>query len=356
MRRHNIYIAEIHSIFPRSYASEYIADKMYPSQVFGNALNKLARKLARKFGIEYRTSVIDYELFPKIELADPADHPRLWGKEIIDTLTATIDKNEIGLFSLNYNVSYHSDTLPNLASQIIMDAELISLDRNEEIAHYGCAAGIYSLQQAFEYCKEYDRAAIVFSFDQCTVQCRQLEKEDPDFRKMLVSNLLFTDGGIGVLVIPERMRNCYKRPLPRISDCLTKYTPGKLICMKNDKFLMSDSLKDIMPKLVSNILVKPFLAKHYLAVKEIDEWSIHQGGSEVIKQFCRDDCLNLSEGQIERSLKLFYRYGNTSSASCLLVLDSFFNNYDTISTEGSKGLILGYGAGYYLGALLYEYA
>jgi len=235
-------------------------------------LNRLATKLAHKIGVEYRTSVIDCELYPTIVLADPADHPRSWGKEIINKLTTNIDKNDIGLFSLSYNISYHTDILPNLASQIIMDAELTSLDKNEEIAYYGCAASIYSLNQAVEYCKEYDRPAIVFIFDQCTTGCLQLDKDDSDFKKMLISNLLFTDGGVGMLVIPARMRNSYQKPILKIIDIQTKYTPGNLINMKNGKFLMSSNLKNIIPKLVSDELIKPFLAKNQLDIDDIDEW------------------------------------------------------------------------------------
>jgi predicted naringenin-chalcone synthase len=355
MQMNNVYIAEIRSIFPKKYSSKYIADKMYPSYLYGDKLNRLAKKLAKKLGVECRASVIDYELYPKIVLANPADHPRTWGRKIVNELTANIDKDDVGLFSLSYNVSYHTDVLPNLASQIIMDAKLTNLDRNDEIAHYGCALSIYSLDQAIEYCKKYDRPAIVFTFDQCTTGCLQLDKDDLDFRKMLISNLLFTDGGVGMLIIPERMRASYQKPLLKITDIQTKYTPGNLIVMKNGKFLMSSNLKNVVPRLVSNELIKPFLVEKQLNIDDISEWSIHQGGAEVIKQFRKNECLNLSEKQIKRSLDLFNKYGNTSAVSCLLVLESFFNDKNSIRASGSKGIMIGFGAGYYLGLALYEW-
>ncbi len=129
---------------------------------------------------------------------------------------------------------------------------------------------------------------------------------------------------------------------------------GTLIEMKNQRFLMNSNLKNIMPKLVSIELLKPLLIKNKLTLCDISEWSIHQGGSEVIKQFCNDEILGLSEEQIERSLNKFYEYGNVSSASCLLVLESFFNKRGN-EYDIKRGIVLGFGAGYYLGALLYKW-
>jgi predicted naringenin-chalcone synthase len=355
MQMNDVYIAEIQSIFPRKYSAKYMADRLYPSHLYGDKLNRFAQKLVHQFGIKYRTSVIDWEVYPIVELADPADHPKSWGKDIINKLTKNINKNDIGLFNLSYNISNYTDILPNLATQIVIDAKLPNLDKNDEIAYYGCAAAIYSLNEAVKYCKDYDKAAIVFVFDQCSTMFRQLDKNDQDFKKMLVSNLLFTDAGVGILLVPERMRNTYQKPLLKITDIETKYTPGNLIYMNNGRFLMSSRLKDIMPKLVSDELISPFLAKKQLEIDNIDEWSIHQGGSELIKQFCTEICLNLSENQIDRSMELFYKYGNASSASCLLVLESFFNEQNAVRTAGSKGIIIGFGAGYYLGLALYEW-
>jgi predicted naringenin-chalcone synthase len=355
MLMNDVYVAEIQSIFPRKYSAKYMADRLYPSHLYGDNLNRFAQKLVHQFGIKYRTSVIDWEIYPTVALADSADHPKLWGKEIINKLTKNINKNNIGLFNLSYNITNNTDILPNLATQIVIDAKLPNLDKNDEIAYYGCAAAIYSINEAVNYCKASGKAAIVFVFDQCSTMFRQLDKDDQDFKKMLVSNLLFTDAGVGILLIPEKMRNAYQKPLLKIIDIETKYTPGNLIYMKNGRFLMSSRLKDIMPKLVSDELINPFLAKKQLDIDNIDEWSIHQGGSELIKQFCKKDCLNLSDNQINRSMKLFYKYGNTSSASCLLVLESFFNEKNTLKTPGSKGIICGFGAGYYLGLALYEW-
>jgi len=355
MESGNVYISEVRKILPKRYPAAEIVDKMYPVKKYGENTNRLVKKLANRFGIAKRASVINFDVFPKIELRDEKDHPRNWGRRVIDELTSHIDKDEIGMFSLSYNISYHTEVLPNLASQIISDSGLNNLDVNEEIPYYGCSASIYSLKNAVAYCKKYDRPAIVFAYDQCFAFSLQLEKEDEDFKKMIITSLLFTDGAVGMLVIPERLRNRYSEPLAKITNVDTAYKNGDLIKMKKGKFLMSSDVKDNIPKLVSETLVKPFFERNKLKIDDFKEWSIHQGGSEVLNKFCKEECLNLPPEYIERSMQMFYKYGNTSAASVLLIFDSFFNSPTSVKKRGDKGILIGFGAGYYLGIATYEW-
>lgn len=355
MNNRDVYFAEIKKILPQQYPSTHLADIFYPTKKYGEVTNKLSKRLAKKIQISKRACTLNLDAYPIRVLKNEEDHPINWGAQIINQLTTNISKIDIGFFSLSYNISFHLDTLPNLATQMALSAGLNHLDKVEEISDYGCAAGIYSIENAIAYCKEYNRPAIVFTFDQCLAKCLQIDRNDEDFGKLLVTNLLFADGGVGTLLVPEAMKNNFDHSLMKIKGTMTKYKMGNLIGMKKQRFLMSRNLKDIMPKLVSDLLLKPFLKQQDLEIDDIEEWAIHQGGTEVIKQFHKEEILGLSEKQTERSLDKFYEYGNVSSASCLLVLESFFNNPKRDKENDAKGILLGFGAGYYLGVLLYEW-
>ncbi|XLS29782.1 3-oxoacyl-[acyl-carrier-protein] synthase III C-terminal domain-containing protein [Flavobacteriaceae bacterium M23B6Z8] len=354
MKQTNVYIADVQSIFPSSYDAVYFADRVYPKEIYGEKTNRLAKRLASSFGVPQRPSVLNFEVYPEVMLKEEKDHPRKWGVSVIDRLTTVVAKDEIGMFNLSYNATYHTDILPNLACQIALDAELKELDATEELPYYGCAAGIYSLSDAIDYCRHFDRPAIVFVFDQCTVKMAPLSPDDEDFSKTLISNLLFNDGGIGLLIIPERMKERFDHPLMKVEDVMKYHTPGGLIKMTDGKFMMDTQLKDVVPKLVSEKLIKPFLERNNLLITDVEEWSIHQGGTKVIKQFLREDHIGLSEDKIKPSLDAFYKYGNTSAPSCLYVLESFFKKKDEVLND-TQGLLIGFGAGYYLAALRYRW-
>lgn len=172
-----------------------------------------------------------------------------------------------------------------------------------------------------------------------------------DFKANLRSHLLFSDGAVGLLIMPESMVKTEKDKYMEIIDINTGFHLGDAIQMKKGRFLVADNIKDVMPKLVSNNSILPILKNNNLSVKQVDEWSIHQGGIPVLQKFMDKDILGLSKKQITESLELFKKYGNFSTPSCFFVLNSFFNK--TIN-KGQYGAIVSFGAGYYYGTILYK--
>ncbi|MCL2931529.1 MAG: hypothetical protein MGG11_04305 [Trichodesmium sp. MAG_R03] len=66
---------------------------------------------------------------------------------------------------MGYNVISHQEILPNLACQIAIDADLQLEEMPIELAYYGCAAGIFAINEAFSYCQTYQKAAFVYVFN-----------------------------------------------------------------------------------------------------------------------------------------------------------------------------------------------
>jgi predicted naringenin-chalcone synthase len=124
--------------------------------------------------------------------------------------------------------------------------------------------------------------------------------------------------------------------------------------LDGDALRFGQGLEREVPELVARRLVRPMLERHGLDLAAVAEWSLHQGGRPLLERFGDADVLGLSLAQRRRSLELFERYGNLSTASALVVLDSFMHAAEP-ATPGTKGMVVAFGAGYYMAALLYEW-
>ncbi|RKZ82334.1 MAG: hypothetical protein DRR19_20850 [Candidatus Parabeggiatoa sp. nov. 1] len=352
----NIYIAATECLTAKLYDAEYIADKFYPRHLTSEKTNKLARRLAKRFGIQQRAICVDLDRIPETVLRVKEEHPLFWCTSLVQRISTQISLSEIGYLGLAFNTTSHTDNIPNLACQVAIKADIKPDVMPEEFVNYGCAGGLFPIQSAMTYCQRNEKAALVLVFDQCNYRSRHDQKSDSfeSFSMDLKVNLLFSDGASAVLLIPERMRNLFEGSLARVEEILTDFHLSDLIRFDNNRFFLSTEVKDQVPTLVANSVIKPMLAKNGLSSSEIEEWAIHQGGSEVLKRFLDDSVLGLTPQQLSRSQQLFEKYGNFSAPSCFFVLDSFMRE-DSVDKTGTWGMMVGFGAGFYQAALLYRW-
>jgi len=352
----NVYIADILTVLPQLYPPEVVADMVYPISKTSEMVNRLTRKAIRSIGIKNRPFIRSEAMYPEKGLEKEEYHPVNWGEKIINHFLQYVNIEEIGHFGVSYNVSSHKDFLPNLASQIIAKTGLKLDGIPEELAFLGCAASIFSIKSAVEYCKKSDKCAIVYNFDQCSWICDPIyDQKDKDFYASLKANLLFSDGAVGVLIIPESMKNKFKNPLMKVIDVATAFEQGAEIKMEDGRFLVGDNVKSVMPELVTNKVLKPLLKKNDLSISDIKEWSIHQGGKPILEIFKDENILGLDDSQLNRSKELFEEYGNFSSPSCLFILDSYFHEERKGKSNETYGAVVSFGAGYFLASLIYNW-
>ena len=165
--QNKVFIAGMNTIVPQTYKCSEIADALYPETVATKPVNRLANKALAHAGITERPSVLALDEFPNKVLAKDEYHPFNWGVKSIKGLTEEIGIDEIGYMAVSYNITSHSNILPNLACQLSQGLEMDLDQMPDEIAHYGCASGLFAMEKAVEYCRKSNRAAIVFTFDQC---------------------------------------------------------------------------------------------------------------------------------------------------------------------------------------------
>jgi predicted naringenin-chalcone synthase len=350
----NVYIGELKTILPELYDPNLVAEVVYPVDKASELVNRLAKRAIKSIGIKQRPFVRSREKFPERVLDKEEYHPLNWGKTLISHLLNFVKPEEVGFLNVSYNITSHIDFLPNLACQLALQMNLNLDVPPEELVYYGCAAALFSLKSAVDYCATHDKAAIIYNFDQCSWICSpEFDQKHPEFNSSLKTNLIFGDGGAGILVIPESMKDRFESPLIKILDIETGFSHGAEMKMNNGRFLLGDNVQSVMPGLVSNKIVKPMLKKNNIAIDQIKEWSIHQGGKPILEAFKEPAVLGLNDDQIHRSKELFEAYGNFSSPSCLFILDSYMKEDNKLKNDETLGVVVGYGAGYYLGAMIY---
>jgi len=352
----SVYIADVCTILPKRVDAAEFADIVFSKDRVGARINRIAAKFVDAAGIATRPSVIDLDRFPKIALGDRSDEPLCWGERIVERLRSSICLDDVGFLGVVYNNSSHRDHVPSLAAQIALKTGLRLDEPPHQHTHLGCAAPLFSLEIATDYCRRRDRAAIVFCFDQNTWHViTDFHPDDPKLKQKMRANLLFSDGAVGLLLIPESMRRNYTRPLPRILDNVTSFHAGDLMRTHNGDFLVERDVPKVMPPLVMEKLVRPAMARLEIATEDVTEWSIHQGGSAVLDELCKEAHLGLTDEQAIRSRDLFHRYGNLSGPSCLFVLDDYFHESAVRPKAPELGLVVGFGAGYYFGLTAYQW-
>ena len=361
MLENQVYIAAIASSMPQSYSAIEVCNAIYPESLVGRKAARLAQLLTRKIDVPSRSWVIDPGLLPVKKVSDQKFEPKQWGMDLIQGLMDSSAITDIGFITVAYNTSSSSEILPNLAAQISQGLAL-NLDAMPEVLpFYGCAAGVQAIASAYQYCRQNQRAAVVFAFEHCSWLLDPItDVDDPLFLENLKANLLFNDGAVAIIMTPGQMLSDQLKPTAlRIVDVAMGYTPGDAIGMKKGHFLVGDKVAEVMPKMVSDRIIRPLLEKHQLTPEDIQQWSIHQGGLTVLSRFLSENVLGLSEEQIEPSKDLFKKYGNFSCPSCLFVLDEHFAKGAKGRGEGKAqqiGMVVGFGAGYYYGAVMYDTA
>lgn len=351
----DVYLAASTTRLPISLAPEQVMDVLYPAGLEQGRIHQLAQRAARAAGIAERPFVRDHRTWPARTLARDEYRPLAWCTGIVEQLAGALPQGELGCLSVAYNVSSEPDLLPSVAARVAASLGLELEQPPDERTFLGCAGGLFSLADAYAYCSRASKAAIACAFDQCSWLASPIhDSAHPEFRDRMRAALLFGDAAAGLLLVPARLRPAFRRPLLRVIDLRCDFVPGMAVRLDGDALRFGQGLEREVPELVARRLVRPMLERNGLDVAAVAEWSLHQGGRPLLERFGDAGVLGLSDAQRCRSLELFERHGNLSIASALVVLDSFMHAAEP-ATPGTKGMVVSFGAGYYMAALLYEW-
>lgn len=350
------FLSGLETILGHIYDARDGINKIYPVESCGERINRLAQKFAQKAGIKQRSSVLDLARFPDIHFLQEEFHPAAWGATLFEKVVPTHLLNDIGHVLTLYNISAHKNILPSISAQIVHQLSDRTKAYPIDIPYLGCAAALFAIQQASELVQKTEKAVFVYVFDQCTSRLvKNYDIESHQFRSILKTNILFSDGAAAFLILPESLHHLIETPQIEILDTYNHFVYGEEIYVDEKVFTLGDKISEIIPETTAESVIKPLLKLNGIHWDEIEEWSIHQGGKEILIRFGEPEILGLTTEQLEPSLQSFYQFGNFSSPSCLFILKRFFEQQALQPQHGKLGMITAFGAGYYLGASLYRW-
>jgi alkylresorcinol/alkylpyrone synthase len=222
-----------------------------------------------------------------------------------------LGKDEIDAVVL---VSTTGVATPSLDALLI---ERLNLRRDVQrlpIFGLGCAGGVIGLSRAAQIARAEPGSKVLFlAVELCALTFR---KNDIS-KSNIVATALFGDGAAGAILSTEGEG-------PEVGAAGEYTWPNSLDVMGWD--MAEDGLKarfaQSIPTLVATDfrkLLDGFLARHSIALSEIDGFACHPGGAKVLDAL--EDSMDMQRGDLKESRGVLKDFGNMSAVTALFVAE-----------------------------------
>ena len=236
---------------------------------------------------------------------------------------------------------------PSLDALLIERMGLRRTVRRLPIFGLGCAGGVLGLAHAASQAAVAPGKAVLFLVvELCALSFRR----DDWSKSNIVATALFGDGAAAALLSTEA-----EGPAMVAAG---EYTwPGSLDVMGWE--VADDGLKAIfsrdIPKLVTTQLqdaASEFLARHGLAIRDIDRFICHPGGAKVITAL--EHAFGLGQGALVEARAVLRDYGNMSATTVMFVLERVLAAARATEARWERALMNALGPGFTAGFLVLD--
>ncbi len=211
----------------------------------------------------------------------------------------------------------------------------------------GCAGGVIGLARAASQAAATPGEITLFlTVELCALSFRR----DDWSASNIVATALFGDGAAGALLSTEGTG-------PAVVATGEHTWPGSLDVMGWD--VADDGLSAIfsreIPQLVATQLhdvASDFLARHGLALGDIDRFVCHPGGAKVVTAL--EHAFGLGEGALIDAWEVLRDYGNMSATTVLFVLDRVLAAARATGERWERALMNALGPGFTAGFLVLD--
>jgi alkylresorcinol/alkylpyrone synthase len=253
-----------------------------------------------------------------------AERNRVYIASALDLLEATairlLDRAGIGKHQVDavVTVSTTGIATPSLDALLIERMGLRSDVRRLPIFGLGCAGGVIGLARAADQALAAPGETVLFLVvELCALSFRR----DDWTKSNIVATALFGDGAAGALLSTEGGGHA-------IIAAGEHTWPGTLEVMGWD--VADDGFSAVfsrdIPQFVATrfrAVADGFLARHGLAVEDIDRFVCHPGGAKVVTAL--EQAFGLRHGALAAARDALRDYGNMSAATVMFVLEQMLN-------------------------------
>jgi alkylresorcinol/alkylpyrone synthase len=230
---------------------------------------------------------------------------------------AGLPPEEVGLLAV---VSCTGYATPGLDIHVAADLGMAPDVQRLVIGHMGCYAAIPGLGAVADHVVARGRPAVALCLELTSLH---LQPPAPD-RGQVVSHALFGDAAAAVVVVPGRPPSGGPVVGMEVLDVVALTDPGTAGHMTWDvtdlgfRMGLSPEVPAVLARHVRGV-VTGLLARHGLALGDVDGWAVHPGGPRILSTVAEQ--LELPDGALDASLRVLAERGNCSSTTVLLVLD-----------------------------------
>jgi alkylresorcinol/alkylpyrone synthase len=236
---------------------------------------------------------------------------------------------------------------PSLDALLIERMSLRDTVRRLPIFGFGCAGGVLGLGHAASQAAVQPGATVLFLVvELCALSFRR----DDWSKSNIVATALFGDGAAAALLSTQGEG-------PAIVAVGEHTWPGSLDVMGWE--VADEGLKAIFSRDIPNLVTTrlrdvaaAFLARHGLAIGDIDYFVCHPGGAKVITAL--EQAFGLAEGALVDARAVLRDYGNMSAATVMFVLDRMLAAVRATGERWERALMNALGPGFTTGFLVLE--
>ncbi|MDP9182524.1 MAG: type III polyketide synthase [Actinomycetota bacterium] len=212
---------------------------------------------------------------------------------------------------------------PGVDILVARDLGMSNAVQRLHVGHMGCYAALPALGAASDFVVARERPAVLVCVElpslhvQPTTETARAGKPTAEDLQQMVAHALFADAAAAVVLEPGgsgwEVLDAVARTDVSTADHMTWDVSDLGFVMG-----LSPKVPDVLA-LHARPVVEELLARHHLAVEDVQGWAVHPGGRRIVEVVA--DALGLSEEQTAPSYAVLDEDGNCSSATVLLVLE-----------------------------------